>query len=442
MVLGQDHPRNPIQERVDFLAALWNDFAQDGDARVLRWVVDDDGARLVDLLVEIQAEQGVGELPDLFIRFDAPFEDRETYPRALTASLAEQMEESRAVLFEAGLPTDWRCPEDRPGESGLETLVGASLSFQHVFQGKFLLLVLVLQPSRIADAAAWARFLLDFARADLPPMLRAMVIDPLGQPLLGAIALAERTRIKTVAPELNMPAALEELAETAAGSGPGHVFRKLFIKLTNAAQAQDTAKARKIAASALKIARSQKWFDLQTTVQMVLGALHLGTGAQAEALKAYREAIGAADAAAKAGIAGGDKLTLHSRFALAAALINDGDFRKAAPLYETIASMAEGQEDRFLEVEAWRMAAYCHQHLGDPRNALRCGNRALQAGEAMDPELRPNSTLPFVGQQMLDLLHMHGSGEPYAQGVRDWMRALVGPDWQQKLPRAQDQETP
>ena len=89
--------KNPIEQRIDYLAGLWNEFAKDPEPRLLRWLVDDDGVRMVELLIEMQNEE-VGDIPDLFIRFDVPFTDSQSYPLELFKSLIEQYEESRMLL--------------------------------------------------------------------------------------------------------------------------------------------------------------------------------------------------------------------------------------------------------------------------------------------------------------------------------------------------------
>jgi tetratricopeptide (TPR) repeat protein len=424
--------KNPIEQRLDYLSGLWNEFAKDPEPRLLRWLVDDDGIRMVELLIEMQNEE-VGDIPDLFIRFEAPFTDAKSYPLELLKSLSEQYEESRKDIAEEGLPAGWQCPPPQSRESSVQAFARACASFRKYYRGKMLALALFLAPSRISNLEDWQKFLLALLRCGLPPTIRITVIDHIGQPKLNELCEAEPKLTRTITPELDMPGALEEIAETAEGVGPGNDFRKLFVKLGNAAAQGNIKAANKVATAALRIARKQKWFDLQVAVHMVLGAMHLGKGATAEAIAVYRQAGKLAVQAEQSGHPAGRKLVVQTRFAEAGVLLGEGKYQEAAPLYEETVPLARAQDEAFLELEAWRMASYCYEMAKRPREAWRCGNQALETGERLDEELRPNSTLPYVGQQLLALLARQRAGKKYEQQVRQRMVALVGKDWEERL---------
>ncbi|UCF93034.1 MAG: hypothetical protein JSW39_02435 [Desulfobacterales bacterium] len=424
--------KNPIEQRIDYLAGLWNKFAKDPEPRLLRWLVDDDGLRMVELLVEMQNEE-VGDIPDLFIRFDVPFTNPHSYPLELLKSLVQQYEDSRKDIAAADLPTNLECPSMQPQESGVQTFARACVSLREYYQGKMLALVAFLTPNTIANATDWIDFLLRLVRVDFPPTIRITVIDHVDRPVLNALCQAEPTLVQTVIPDLDMPGALEEIAETAGGVGPGNDFRKLFVRLSNVVATGNTKPANKLAISALRIARKQKWFDLQAAVYMVLGAMYLGKQDASLALKAYQYADKAAAAAEKSGNPAGGKLVVQTRFARAGALISAGNYAEAAPLYEGTAPLTKAQNDAFLELEAWRMASYCYEMEKQPSKAWQCGQQALEAGERLDDNLRPNSTLPYVGQRLLGLLTQNKADPKYERQVRARMEALVGEGWEDKL---------
>ncbi|MCK5507481.1 MAG: hypothetical protein KAI50_03050 [Desulfobacterales bacterium] len=426
-------PKNPIEQRLDYLSSLWNEFAKDPEPRLLRWVLDDDSIRMVELLIELQNEE-VGDIPDLFIRFEVPFTDIKSYPLELLKSLNDQYEESRKDIAEEGLQTDWRCPHQQSTENGVQAFARACMSFRKFYKGKMLALALFLAPSQISSMEHWRDFLIALVRSEFPPTIRITVIDHLDRQMFNELCEAEPKLTRTITPELDMPSALEEIAEMAEGVGPGNDFRKLFVKLSNAAAKGNVKAVNKLAIAALLIAKKQKWFDLQVAVQMVLGAMHLGKGAVAESLAAYREAGKLAVQAEQSGHPAGGKLVVQTRFAEAGALLGDGKYAEAAPLYEGIAPLAGAQNDPFLELEAWRMAAYCYEMSEQLKDSWRCGNQALDTGERLDEELRSNSTLPFVGQQLLGILARQNANKKYEQEIRQRMIALVGEDWEEKLP--------
>jgi uncharacterized protein involved in type VI secretion and phage assembly len=82
-------PKNAIERRLCVLIALWNEFAENPEARMLRWLVDQEEARMIDVFLEGQDEAG-GDVPHLLIRFDEPFEDATTQRFSLVQSLQQK----------------------------------------------------------------------------------------------------------------------------------------------------------------------------------------------------------------------------------------------------------------------------------------------------------------------------------------------------------------
>jgi hypothetical protein len=421
--------KNAIERRLQDLEASWNDFAENDQARLLRWVVDGDSARMVDLFLELQNEEA-SQIPDLFIRFNEPFEeDADRYGRALRESLVEQYQEIREGLAAEGLPDQWQCPQPRDDESSQLSFVRASASLRKYYEDIMVHLVAVLTPQQVASAGAWRQWLADLARTDTPPNVRFLVVDRAEAPLLDDLASDCPDSVVTTVLDLDMPGAYAELVRDVPGTGPGFTFRKLFIAITTAASSGNLGAARQAAERALKIASEQNWPQMQTVVHMALGAAHFAAGDLAATLRCYRSANQA--------IAGTDdpaagKLNIQTRFAEAAALVADQDYVQAADVYGAIAPLAAEQQDHFALLESRRMEAYCRQQAGQFRQAWEAGQQALEAGDLMDDEARGSSTLPYVGQALLQLIEQGHVAES-ADDVRTRMTDLVGDDWQQKL---------
>lgn len=421
--------KNPIERRLDELMGMWNGFVANPQARLLRWLADTDNAGLVDTFVEMQ-RQGGGGVPDLFIRFETPFEPKR-YGLALLEELRSQYEEAQPDLVEAGLDPGWSCPAPAQGETDVKAFARACTALARHYQGILENLVVALVPKGTVEPAAWRQWLLALVRADLPANVRALVLDRTEAPDLEELAQAEPERVVTVKVDLDMPGAYTELVRDVKGSGPGFDFRRYYVALSNAAGKGDIAGAQQAGAAALAIATQQNWAPLQAAVHMALGAVFLGAAQLAEALACYRSAGQAADAATKAGDETGPKLLLPARFAEGAALLNAGQFAEAARVYEATAPVAAAQQDGLMTFEAWRMAAYCHETNKQPQLAWACGQKALEAGAALQPEQRANALLPFVGQLLLRLTKQR----PYrdqGDAVRRRLTELVGRDWEQR----------
>jgi tetratricopeptide (TPR) repeat protein len=427
--------QNPIEQRIEYLASLWNEFAKDSEPRLLRWLVDNDGAQMVDLLIEIQSRGG-GEIPDLFLRFSCPFGDANSYALELLNSLRTQYQESQEELISGELPADWQCPEPLVGESGLEAFVRACISFKEYYRGKMLTLALALTPSQIANPQQWQQFLHSFLIHGLPQTIRTTVIDHLDNSLLSTLCQTEPQLTRTVTPQLDMHNAVEEIAASAEGVGPGNDFRLLYVKLGNAISKKDTKSALAIATDAMRIAKRQKWYDLQVAVQMMLGGMYLGEKNSAQALTVYGEAEKLATEADQASHPAGKKLLVQTKFAQGGALVSNGKYAQAAPIYQSAAPIAHEQSDAFLELEAWRMASYCYESAQQFPEAWQCGNSALAAGELLDKDMRQNSTLPYVGKGLLNILqkyHHFSNKREQEQIIRNRLVSLVGEDWEGRI---------
>lgn len=420
-------PKNAITRRVDQLGELWNEFAQKPDARLARWLVDGDSARMVDLFLDVQNDDA-GDIPDLFVRFSEPFDGPGRFGFTLRESLCQKYEEVRDGLSAEGVRADWSCPSVKPGESDIAAFVCACASFRQHYEGTLVLLVVVLLPHETGAPADWEQWLHSLVRAGLPTGVRVMVIDDATAPVLGGMTTVEPKRVVTIKPQLDMPGAYMELVRGIPGSGPGFTFRRLFIALTNAAGKGDMAAAKQAAERASKLAAEQNWPHLQVATAMALAAAHLGAGNKAEALATYQSAgkvVGDSKDPTSA------KLRLQTQFAEAAVLVGDGKYTEAAPIYQETATLAAKQNDSFATLEGWRMAAYCREMAKQYAEAWTCGQKALEVGTKLDKDTRLNSTLPYVGECLLRVAQQPSYTDK-ADAVRQRMVQLLGPNWQEK----------
>jgi tetratricopeptide (TPR) repeat protein len=424
--------KNAVERQVERLADQWNEFAEEAEPRLLRWLTESDSASLVIGFIE-QQRAGDGEVPDLFLRFEIPFEQPDLYGGALVESFRQLYadlqadEDARPGLEAAGVKLDWRCPEAR-GASGVAAFAQACASFQRHYQNAFQHLAVALTPERISAAAEWEKWLLSLVRADLPPSVRVVVLDSATDPFLKGLAQAEPQRVRTVAVEADMNKVAQEAMREAGGEGPGVAFRRHFVELTNA---KDKAGAGRSAEAALSIASEHGWLPLQVAVHVALGAAYQRSGDGALALDAYRKAGEVSKAAADKGDPTGPALIVQSRFAEGAALMSEGRFAEAARVYEEAAAAAADRKDHLMTLEGWRMAASCHEAAGAIEPSWACGGKALDVGAMLDDQVRPNSTLPFVGQGLLRLTKRQAYADRDRE-VRQRMTQLVGPDWEKK----------
>jgi hypothetical protein len=444
--------RNPIERRLDQLADQWNDFAADPAARLLRWVVRDDEYRVLEAFVHCEQDEAAGRLPDLFLRFDEPFEDVDRYGAILREALAVGYEAAREEMREeegesaepagdgsgagegerpdttGGLTLDWR-PPPPSGRHSLLDLVDACASLRAHHADRVEKLALVLTPETVADEGEWARWLHALVER-IPEPVRAVVVESADDPGLEALAEALPERVRTVVAELDMPGAMMELARAGGTADPGGRFRVLFAALGQALSAGELSKAREHANRALALTAGNGWTHLGAAVHIALAGGYLSGGDHREAVRTYAEADAAGRELEEAGEEVGSELRVQAGMGAGAAFLAAGDAASAARAYQATSVHAERAGNTVMLLECRRMAAYCHEQLGAVERSWEEGFRALDVAEALPAEERAASTIPFVAE---GLLRLAADAPLQRRAVEERMVALLGPDWRSAL---------
>ncbi len=413
-------PKNAIARRLDRLNDQWNEFAADDDARLLRWLIRADELRVVEAFIQTEQDDRAGEIPDLFVTFVEPFDDVVSYGETLRAALVAQYQDARPELREADMDDAWSSPSPE-GRHSLNAFVETCVSLHACYGDLIERLALFLTPTAIKDQAEWQRWLRALVDR-LPPGVRVAVVDSFESPALTGLADAV-PRVRTVAADLDMPAATLELARAGGVATPDGQFRVQFAALALALEKGDLAAARSRAEAATAIAQANAWTHLSAAVHLALAGGLMSAGEWGEAISFYFKADTAGAQLETQGDAMGDKLRLHAHLGRAGTLFAAHDHPKAAVAYEAAAPVATKAADTLMLLECWRMAAYCHEQAGDMPRAWECGMRALDAGEALPPDSRVHSTLPFAGEGLLRVADA-ASGD--AQLVDRRLTELVG----------------
>jgi hypothetical protein len=424
--------RNAIERRIDHLASLWNSASDEPAIRLVRWLVDLDEGRMVDVFVALEG-QSAAQTADAFLKLGTPFENERDYATALLRELMAAAEASREGLRAKGLRDDWRAPAATQGQGAGRHLLIAAASLAAHYEDRFERLVLVLAPAAIRDSAGWRRWIEQLLRADIPASLRVMLCDPADAPLLDGIEAGAPGRAITLEPRLNMVAAISELARAEGADGPAKSFRIQLVALAAAARVKNGEAAQQAADRAVAIAHAEKWPDQEVVAMMALGATRLATGELDLAVRAYRGAFRAAEQAGVVGHPAAPKLRVAAGMGLGGAMLAAACWADAARVYEATAPLALTAQDGIMTVEAWRMASYCHAQAGAAAHSWQCGAEALQAGAALPPDLRGASTLPWVAQTMLRLIKGHVQQEQHTASLRARMDALLGQGWEARL---------
>ena len=415
---------NPIQLRLRRLEGLWNTFSESAEPRILRWLTDTDEQQMVQLFVDLQSEEA-SEIPDLFLELRAVLNTASDWTTALVAELSEKHAAERSGLESLGLVAAWTPPEVPVG-GGPEYLVQACDTFYRQLVANVAeRLVVVLSPVAVMQSPEWPRWLDQLAQQKIPATLRFMVVDCATTPQLESVARAHSSMICTIRPELEMERASEEILDAVPGDSPGHQFRRYFVALTSAAGRADTAAAEAAGQKAVDTALGQHWHGLAATAQMAIAAAWFSAGRLEESIVRYRQACQTAEVGEDLA---SRNLRVPARMAAGSALIAANRFAEAADTFELAAADAEANENPPQQLEAWRMAGWCHEQARQPRKARHCGEKSLQASTGMDEDQRRLSHLPWVGQMLLRLADSDRDREWRRQTERQ-MLELLGPEW-------------
>lgn len=423
--------KNAIEKRLDQLSDHWMAFTDDEEARLLRWLIDADNRQVIEAFLAYQQEEG-GDLPDLFIRFEAAFAEPATYGHELFDLLRQGYAESQEELREASVDAGWRCPDPKPDEEDCASFVRACRSLYEHYSDLMDYLAIVLTPSRIEDEEAWQAWLLRLLQCPIPERVRFLVLDHAEAPALGPLSTMEPTLITTDGPDLNMAGAMEEIAQSANDGSPEGRFRELLTALNKAADDGNTARAEEISEAAIDLTRNQEWWDMECTVYMVMGGVHLADNNPRLALDYYQKSGQVAqkldeDHHSRA------MLRLQSRLAEGSVLFQMEAYAQAAEVYEAAVPLAEAADNDFLMIDAWRMAGTCHEQSHQVAEAWRCHGEALDVGETLDEDERLNSTLPFSAARLLNLTS-HRMYRDQRRAVEQRLDSVLGSEWKDHLP--------
>lgn len=391
---------NPVERRLIDLCNQWEEFRTHTAKRLLVWRVPDNAGRLLQCFFEVQKYETLYSTGDLFIVFDATFENSIQYSRALKEALAGQYEASREDLKQQGITPDWQFTPEQFSDSatGFIQSLSAFGSKHHKIIDH---LVAVLLPRSVADDNAFAAWLRRALDAGIPERLRLVVIDFMETPRLAGLVDAGHERLYVDIPPIDALAMAQETFAQEGGMGPAAVFRNFLMGLVTLIDKGSADQVKAKAVDAFAFARKQHWADQEVAIALLVAGACLKEKHFDEAIEIYERARQTALQTVATGHPAGQKLVLQTWFGEAVGHLAAGDTLRAAACYDQAASVARGVPDLVLTIEAFRMAAFCHARLGNRDAAVERGVHALDVGQRLKPEVRGMTTLPLAAVDLL-----------------------------------------
>ena len=171
----------PVERELARLREHWEAFRADPKKRLLVWRIPENAGRFLQAFFAVQKHATPHTTGDLFIVFDAPFENTIQYSRALKASLAGQYAATHdAEDQKADLPT-WTFDPTQSADSA-EAVIAALRAFGSTHRDIIGHLVVVLMPGAIGNDAAFGEWIKRSLVAGLPERMRIAAIDSIETP--------------------------------------------------------------------------------------------------------------------------------------------------------------------------------------------------------------------------------------------------------------------
>jgi tetratricopeptide (TPR) repeat protein len=392
---------NPVERRLSDLCGDWIAFRDDPAKRLLVWKVPDDAARLLQCFFEVQKHETPYTSGDLFIIFDAAFDNSIQYSRELKEALVGQYEASRQDLKEEGIAPDWQANQFSDSAYGFIQTLRSFGSTHHKSIGH---LVAVLTPLAVSSPVAFSAWIMRALDAGIPERLRIAVIDSTENPQLETLTDSGDPRILVHVSDIDLAATAQETFAQEPTVGPAGVFRNYLIGLVTLVEKGSLDQVKAKAADAQGFARKEGWFDQEVVIATLVAGALLKAGRFDEAVTTHQEARQAATQAAASGHPAGHQLVLQTWFGEAGAHMAAGRLAEAARCYDKAAGFAQQSPNLILAIEAFRMGAFCHARLGQREEALSRGDSALKTGARLKPTARAMTTLPIAAMDLLGVI--------------------------------------
>ena len=270
---------NAVTQRLEKVAALWQDFSCHDTYKVCRWLIEPDEEDLFMAFVKVE-NANEAQTNDLFVRFRAPFLAPETYTQGLMNNLLSEWELYRKYMQPKGMPAS------SPPKAVHVLNPGIFLEHFDAFARQFSefkgLAVAFLSPDEVHDESLWEKWLYGVLNSKMPSGVRIMLLDRSKRPVFDRLTTSFPQLVCTIRPQLDMEAAMRELAATGDPKHPGVQYRKLFVELTQQASKGNLEEMKRIGEAAVSIAFREQWMYLQVAAYMAMANGYLGSKKEKE----------------------------------------------------------------------------------------------------------------------------------------------------------------
>ncbi|MEM8586188.1 MAG: hypothetical protein AAGF87_18080 [Bacteroidota bacterium] len=432
---------NAATRRLLLLQEMYRDaFPNERHSGTCLWLVEEDGEKMVNALVETEDTPGA-VFDAMLVTLRSPFNGRDTYATDLADELwNERILAGKEELIAAGV--DPVLFDQPPRVRNLNDLFLYFRGFVSALPNPCPGVAIYLWPLDYKKPVKqWVTWLEESLQQNLPDHCVLLLHDRPDGLLSTRLARRKDLKVSALTPDLKMDELAAELAAEGDPNDPEVQFRQLFLKLSEAGQRGDFERMKAHGQDAQNLAEQQTgWEHIVVSVLAAQGSHLLSRkGNQAEAITYFEQARNKAELAIELENPAGPVVLIQTLNFLAAAHFHHSEYDAATEYYLEVAQRTEQAEDQqFIRMEAFRMAAFCQRLAGKPTEAWENNLLSLVAAEGLDENIRFQSTLPYVGRELMTLMEILNRYSESRQ-LKERLNRLAGPDWESKISEA---ETP
>jgi|GEM_PF-1703150 len=429
---------NPVTRKLNQLGEQWKEFEETSNALIGVWKVNEEQVRMIEGLVYMEdSEQKVVEA-SVFIAFENPFDDPETYASGLIQEFQNKAANpvSKQALKGRGIDIDTlQIDEIQDTKAWLKLMS----DFVQLLGEPVENFVAYLMPSYMYDNKQFVKWIEKFLHVNSSGVVKLMLREEIKHPILDDLFKKYPDYVKPLEPDIDMTNIYNEIFDEAAKGKeeePATKFEKAMLNATMASNELNLPKAEKIANEAIKIAEEHGWYQYQTGIYIMLANGYIG-------LKDFDMALQRCKAARESAIKYAPENEKVSKQCQVTAIMGEAgchlgkqDFESGAEIYAQAAPLAKDIETPHLEVEAWRMTAYCYQYVRKHKLAWEYYNKAWEAGKKMKAEERPNTTLPYVAQGLMKT-RSKADINISKRDLENEIIEMLGENWQNNLAKTE-----
>ncbi|WP_196892262.1 tetratricopeptide repeat protein [Aureivirga marina] len=387
---------NPFTYRISQMQVLWNKKVSKNTQCIL-WELDREEVRMVKGFCMLEASDQ-GKIPDLFINFDVPFVNAETFGNDLTNAWISLWNDANAhdEIIDKSVIPNWDSSKYAENQKdGIWRFIMCMASFAMAIDSKTKIVLNLFPNGFIGNPSfkTWIYACLE----KLPSNLRIGIVDLKERPLFSDIP--SHIEKAVLVPNLNMAKAYKEAMAAGDQNDPNVGINLCIMEMAEATSKNNQKDMVHWGDKAISIAKKTKAVDTLATVYLAYGSNWFQFKKFQSALECYKKIEKIIGDKGNTDIVLG-AILLQSYHFQAATLYTMKSFRESLEMYEKTAEGALQQKNDMIYIEALRFSAFISEKLGQTKEAVTYLTNAFDYGKNLDISLQQYSSLLLICQRL------------------------------------------